>query len=91
MSDRSTEGHPLVVMIIGAFLGGVCAGGMMATPWEMVVLVLGGAFFTLWVCGHTSKKNWDTSLGVLIGLSTTVPLPCGFVGYLLGRTLWGTP
>ena len=90
MSERTPEGHPIAVMAFGGFAGGLLAGGNNAGFLGFVVLSLGASFALLYAMGHIRKETWDQSLGTLLGLSTFVPLPCGFIGMILGKAMWGT-
>lgn len=91
MNERKPEGHPVVVMAAGGFIGGLIAGGNNAGFIGFAVLAIGVAFGLLAVMGHVRKEVWDAQLGTIIGLSTVIPLPAGFVGMLIGKSLWGTP
>lgn len=91
MSEREPEGHPVMVMAIGGFIGGMWAGGSNAGPWEIVILPLMLSFGALAAFGHINKETWRQSLVVLLGLSTTIPIPCGGVGFIVGKALWGVP
>ena len=89
-TEREPEGHPIIVMGIGGFIGGLIAGGNNAGPWGFVICSLLGSYALLALCGHVEKRRRDMAV-VIIGLSTTIPLPCGFIGMLLGKALWGAP
>ena len=90
MSERTPEGHPVVVMAFGGFFGGVVAGGNNAGILGFFVLTLAASYALLYLMGHIRKGSTDHWVGTLLGLSTTIPLPCGFIGMLLGKALWGT-
>ena len=90
MSEREPTGHPVVVIAISSFIGGLLAGSNNAGTLGIVALPLIFSFASLALFKHIDKKTWDHSLGILLGLSTTIPLPCGFIGFLIGKSLWGT-
>ena len=90
MTQRQPEGHPLVVMAAGGFLGGLIAGGNNAGTWWFFLLTLGASYLLLMLLGHIDRKDYGTGLGAVLGLSTVIPLPCGFIGMLLGKHWWGT-
>lgn len=56
-----------------------------------MIFSLVGSYALLALCGHIEKDRRDMAIGTILGLSTTVPLPCGFIGMFLGKALWGTP
>lgn len=89
MPDKKPEGHALVVMATGAFLGGLIAGGTNSSVWESVVVILIASYGALILLGHIDKNDWTSGIGTMIGLSTMIPLPCGFVGFWAGKSLWG--
>lgn len=91
MNERNPEGHPIVVMAVGGLIGGLIAGGNNAGFLGLAVLAVGVAFGLLAMMGHVRKDVWDAQLGTLIGLSTMTPLPAGFIGMLIGKSLWGAP
>ncbi len=91
MAERTPEGHPVIVLAIGGFLGGLIAGGNNAGIFGFAILALAGGFALMAATGHIRKEVWDAQLGTVLGLSTTIPLPAGFVGMMLGKALWGTP
>ena len=91
MSNRNPEGHPIVVMAAGGFLGGVVAGGSNAGFWAAALLTLVGSYIAVFALGHVEKEKWKLHLGTLLGLSTTIPLPAGLLGFFFGKVLWGTP
>ena len=90
MSERSPEGHPIVVMAAGGFIGGLIAGGNNAGFLGLALLSLGASFGLLWAMGHVRREVWDQQLGTLLGLSTVIPLPAGFLGMLVGKALWAS-
>lgn len=90
MSEREPTGHPVAVIAISSFLGGLLAGINNAGTLGIVVLMFVFSFASLAAFGHIGKKTWDQSLCILLGLSTTIPFPCGFIGFLIGKSLWGT-
>lgn len=90
-AERKPEGHPVVVMAAGGFIGGVLAGGNNAGFWGITILSLVGSYALLAVFGHIQKDRRDVAIGTILGLSTTIPLPCGFIGMLIGKALWGAP
>lgn len=87
--EREPEGHPIVVMGAGGFIGGVLAGDNNAGAWGFVILSLVGAYALLAALGHIEKGRRDLAIGTILGLSTMVPLPCGFIGTIIGKALWG--
>ncbi len=89
MSNRIPEGHPVLVMAAGGFIGGMVAGGNNAGFLGLAILAIGGAFALLAIMGHIRKETWDAQFGTILGLSTTIPLPTGFIGMILGKSLWG--
>jgi hypothetical protein len=91
MYKRKPEGHPVVVMAVGGFIGGLVAGGNNTGFIGFAVLSIGVAFGLLAAFGHVRKDVWDAQLGTVIGLSTVIPMPVGFLGLILGKALWGTP
>ena len=91
MSEREPEGHPIVVAVIGGFLGGLIAGGNNAGFLWFVLLSIAASFGLLCALGHVKRETWDVSLGTLLGFSPFFPLPAGFLGMLLGKSLWGGP
>jgi hypothetical protein len=91
MSEPTPQGHPAAVMAVGGLIGGLVAGGNNAALVGSLSLTLAASYALLFALGHIRKESWDQSLGTLIGLSTTIPLPCGFVGFLLGKAMWGNP
>jgi hypothetical protein len=88
-AKREPEGHPIIVMGAGGFIGGVLAGGNNAGLWGFVILSLVGAYALLAVFGHIEKGRRDMAIGMIFGLSTTIPLPCGFLGMIISKALWG--
>ena len=90
MNERIPEGHPVFVMAVGGFIGGMVAGGNNAGFFGLAILAIGGAFASLAIMGHIRKETWDAQFGTILGLSTTIPLPDGFIGMTLGKSLWGT-
>ncbi|MDP9996475.1 putative membrane protein YeaQ/YmgE (transglycosylase-associated protein family) [Variovorax boronicumulans] len=88
---RKTEGHPLVVLAAGGFLGGMIAGGNTAGFVVFCLLSLSGAFAAMVVFGHWQqiRKHGDQFLGSLLGISTIIPLPAGVLGYVAGKAFWG--
>ena len=91
MSEPTPQGHPIAVMAVGGLLGGLLAGGNNAGLLGGLVRPLVASYGLLFTLGHMRKESWDQSLGTLIGLSTTIPLPCGLVGFMIGKALWGNP
>lgn len=89
MAERRSEGNFLLVMAIGGFLGGLIVGGNNAGTLWFFVLTLGMSYFSLILLGHIAKNDDGSGLGTVLGLSTVIPLPCGFVGMMLGKYLWG--
>ena len=90
MSQRQPEGNPLVVMAAGGFLGGMIAGGNNTGILWFFLLTLGASYLLLMLLGHIDRKDDGTGLGTVLGLSTVIPLPCGFIGMLLGKYWWGS-
>lgn len=88
-AERKPEGHWIVVMAAGGFLGGVFAGSNSAGFWGFVILSLVSSYGLLALFGHIEKGRRDTAIGMIIGLSTTIPLPFGFIGMMIGKALWG--
>ncbi len=78
-------------MAVGGFIGGLVAGGNNAGFIGFAALSIGFAFGLMAALGHVRKDVWDAQLGTVIGLSTVIPMPVGFIGLLLGKALWGTP
>lgn len=91
MEERKPEGNPITVLAAGGFLGGLIAGGNNAGLVWFFVLSLGCAYGLLVLLGHATKANRDYWVGTVLGLSTFVPLPSGFVGMMIGKSFWGTP
>lgn len=89
-TEREPEGHPIVVMGAGGFIGGILAGGNNAGFWGFAILSLVGAYALLAMFGHIEKSRRELAIGTILGLSTTIPLPCGFIGMIIGKALWGT-
>ena len=89
-TEREPEAHPIVVMGAGGFSGGVLSGGNYVGFWGFAILSLVGAYALLAVFGHIEKGRRDMAVGTILGLSTMIPLPCGFVGMIIGKALWGT-
>ena len=89
MAERKPEGNPLVVMAVGGFLGGLIVGGNNAGTLWFFIITLGMSYFSLVLLGHIEKKDNGSGLGTVLGLSTVIPLPCGFVGMILGKHWWG--
>lgn len=90
MQEQKPEGHPIGVMAIGGFLGGMMAGGMNVGVLGFVFLCLGTSFGMLAVFGHIRKEVWGHQFATLLGLSTYIPLPLGGIGLILGKSLWST-
>lgn len=88
---RKPEGHSIVVMGAGGFFGGLLAGGNNAGFWGFAILSLLGSYALLAALGHIDKGRRDMAIGTILGLSTFVPLPCGFIGMMVGKALWGAP
>jgi len=91
MGERKPEGSPLVVLATGGFLGGLVAGGNNAGAFWFFALSLGCAYGLLVLLGHVEKGMREHWIGTVLGLSTFVPLPCGFIGMMIGKSLWGAP
>lgn len=89
MEEKKPEGHPIVVMGVGGFIGGLIAGGNNAGTLWLVILSLGCSYLLLSLLGHIDKDRRDTAIGTILGLSTMVPLPCGLIGMMLGKQFWG--
>ena len=89
MAEKIPEGDPFVVMAIGGFLGGLIVGGNDAGTLWFFIATLGTSYLALVLLGHIDKRDDGSGLGTLLGLSTMIPLPCGFVGMLLGKYWWG--
>ena len=90
MAERQPEGNPLLVMAVGGFLGGLVVGGNNAGTLWFFVITLGMSYLSLVLLGHISKRDDGSGLGTVLGLSTVIPLPCGFVGMMLGKYWWGS-
>lgn len=91
MKERKPEGNPLLAMAAGGFLGGLVVGGNNAGLFWFFALSLGCAYALLVLLGHVAKGTKDHWIGPVLGLSTFVPLPCGFLGIILGKSIWGSP
>ncbi len=89
MNQKQPDGNPLVVMASGGFIGGVFAGVNNAGTLEFFIITLGASYILLMIMGHIERKDDGAGLGTVLGLSTVIPLPCGFIGMLLGKHLWG--
>ncbi len=90
MTERQLKPNPFAVMAAGGFLGGMIAGGSNAGTWWFFLLTLGGSYLLLMLLCHIDGKDDGSALGTLLGLSTVIPLPCGFVGMLLGKHWWAS-
>jgi hypothetical protein len=90
MAEQKHEGNPLVVMAAGGFLGGMVVGGNHAGTLWFFAITLGAAYLALVLLGHIRRPGDGSGLGTVLGLSTVIPLPCGFVGMMLGRYWWGS-
>lgn len=88
---RKIEGHPLVVLAAGGFVGGLFAGGTHSGFIAFALFSLGFAFAAMVVFGHWQqiRKYGDQFLGILFGISTVIPLPAGVIGYGVGKALRG--
>jgi hypothetical protein len=89
MQERKPEGHPIVVMAAGGILGGLVVGGNNGGTWTFFLVTIAAAYLALVLLGHISKNDNGSGLGMVVGLSTVIPLPCGFVGMMLGKHWWG--
>jgi low affinity Fe/Cu permease len=89
VTKETPEHNPLYVMAAGGFLGGLLAGGTNSSTLAFFVLALGGSIFLLALLGHLKRDSADWQIGTVLGLSTIIPLPTGFVGMMIGRALWG--
>ena len=89
MSEHETDGHPFLVMAAGGFIGGLVAGGNNAGFFGFLLLSMGASFGLSLMTGSVDKSTWKESLPLFVGLSTTIPLPAGGLGFLIGRALWG--
>lgn len=84
LQPREPEGHPFVVMLAGAFLGGVVAGANNATSlWGMALPIVLGALALPRLFGHK-----DMDLPLIAALLGAVG-PCGLLGVSVGKSLWG--
>lgn len=69
----------------GGFLGGVVAGLLHLGFWGFAATTLVASFLAI----SSLSKNWLSELqhnfALIIGLSTVIPLPCGFIGMILSK------
>lgn len=91
-TDSSPKGNPLLVMAIGAFLGGLFAGANNGGVWTMCILSAIGAVTPAILGGgrRPDSEEWLGLAALVIGLSTLLIFPCGFIGLIVGKALWGS-
>ncbi|MFO1342416.1 MAG: hypothetical protein U1F05_04665 [Burkholderiales bacterium] len=84
MTEPST-GKSAAFMAGGGFLGGVVAGLLHLGFWGFAALTLVSSFLAV----SSLSRNWQAdlqhNLAMILGLSTVIPLPCGFVGMILSK------
>ena len=56
---------------------------------EKTIITVGDLTVHLALFGHIEKDRGDMAIGTNLGLSTSIPLPCGGIGMMIGKSLWG--
>jgi len=85
VSERNSNRNPLVVMAIGGFIGGLIAGSNKLGFFALAALCLTIAYGLLFLLGHIDKARKSEALGIVLGLSTFVTLPCGVIGMIASK------
>ena len=84
MTERST-GKWAAYMAGGGFLGGVVAGYMHVGFWGFTALTLVASFLAISSLSENWRSELEHNLAMILGLSTVIPLPCGFIGMILSK------
>ena len=72
-------------MAVGGFVGGFAAGSLHAGLFLFAGLSLLGAVIAMSLISPNWKSDLEHNIGTVLGLSTFIPLPCGFLGMILSK------
>jgi hypothetical protein len=84
MSEPSA-GKWAASMAAGGFAGGLIAGEMHAGFLLFAGLSLLGSVVAVSLISPNWKSDLENNIGTILGLSTFIPLPCGFIGMILSK------
>ena len=70
-------------MAVGGFVGGLVAGGIHAGPLIAIVISLIGSVSCMSLMGPDWKEQLPENLRGILALCAFVPIPFGFLGYIL--------